>query len=78
MLSEKVLQVANEYGYEVGGKTSLNRGVETWLKNNESGHEVYCGFSGAFERWSKSEEEIISEMKAGKPDYEAEFERMFG
>lgn len=78
MLSERVLQIAKEHGYEVKGKTSLNRGVETWLKNNETGHEVYCGFRAAFERWSKTEEEIISEIKAGKTDYEAEFERMFG
>ena len=71
MLSERVLQMAKEYGYTMDRKTSLNRGVEIWLKNNDTVHEVYCGFKGAYERWSKSEAEIISEIKAGKQTYEA-------
>lgn len=76
--SEKLEKVAKENGYELKKELKNNFGYcyeYSFVKEND---KIFFGRSGSVETYFREEDEIIDEMINGKPDYEKEFEEMFG
>lgn len=75
-MNENVAKMAKELGYEEKKEYNPVIGYITTLVKGE--HEITVSRVGSVEQWYKPDEEIIAQLKAGKPDYDKEFEKMFG